>query len=88
MYYVYVLKSQKDSGLYIGYTKDLRKRFQQHNNGHSKSTKARSPFTLIYYESFVNNADALAREKFLKSGYGRKQLLEILKHTFKVEKYT
>jgi putative endonuclease len=81
MNYVYVLKSKKDNGFYIGYTKDLKKRFLQHNSGYSKSTKPRAPFVLIYYEAFSNNKDARAREVFLKSGYGRKQLLEILKNT-------
>jgi len=81
MHYVYVLKSQKDEGLYIGYTKDLKKRFEQHNKGLSLSTKNRLPFELIFYESFLNSSDARSREKYLKSGYGRQQLKEILKNT-------
>ena len=31
MYYVYVLLSQKDGRFYTGFTKDLRKRFSDHN---------------------------------------------------------
>jgi hypothetical protein len=42
-------------------------------------------FLLIHYEYFIDKADAKAREEFLKSGYGRKQLNQILKRTF--EKY-
>ena len=81
MVYVYVLKSKKDSGLYIGFTSDLKKRFKEHNSGYSKSTKSRIPFKLIYYESFINISDTRAREIYLKSGYGRKQLGDILKNT-------
>ncbi len=83
MYYVYVLYSQKDRGLYIGYTKNLKRRFHEHNQGLSISTKGRKPFILIYHESFINTVDARAREKYLKSGYGREQLAIILKRTFK-----
>lgn len=79
MFYVYVLKSLKDEGLYIGYTLDLKKRFNSHQGGYNKSTKHRVPFKLIYYESFINITDAKAREVYLKSGYGREQLKVILK---------
>ena len=82
MYYVYVLHSEKDKGLYIGCTKDLKRRFSEHNEGRSKSTKNRAPFTLIYYEAFILNSDARIREQYLKSGYGREQLKSILKNLF------
>ena len=49
--------------------------------GRVKSTRLRAPFKLIHYEYFVNMSDAKAREKFLKSGFGRKQLKESLKRT-------
>jgi len=69
MYYVYILKSKKDNKLYIGYTKDLRKRFFEHNKGKVESTKNRIPFSLIYYEAYKNGEDATDREKsFKKSG--------------------
>ena len=83
MYYVYVLFSRKDNGSYIRYTKDLKRRFTEHNNGYSVSTKDRAPFLLIYYEPFINNSDALSRDKYLKSGYSRKQLSMILQRTFR-----
>ncbi|MDD3487645.1 MAG: GIY-YIG nuclease family protein [Candidatus Moranbacteria bacterium] len=47
MYYIYVLKSKKDRMLYTGSTKDLRKRFADHNNGKVFSTKSRIPFELV-----------------------------------------
>ncbi|NQV88174.1 MAG: GIY-YIG nuclease family protein [Parcubacteria group bacterium] len=66
MFYVYVLKSSKDSELYIGSTKDLVKRFSEHNNGKVRSTKSRKPFTLIYYEAYLAEGDARERESNLK----------------------
>ncbi len=81
-YYTYVLYSLSKHNFYIGFTKDLRNRLSLHSKGQVISTKTRRPLRLIHYEYFINKADAEAREKFLKSGYGRKQLKETLKHTF------
>ncbi|OGY36114.1 MAG: hypothetical protein A3E36_00835 [Candidatus Andersenbacteria bacterium RIFCSPHIGHO2_12_FULL_45_11b] len=78
-YYVYILKSQKDSSLYIGYTSDLIKRFTQHNNGESTATKPFRPYTLIFYEAFLNKADAKNRGEYLKSGYGRRTIKSMLR---------
>lgn len=80
-YYVYVLRSEKDQGFYIGVTSDLKKRFGNHTRGEVISTRGRRPFVLIRYEYFINKKDALARERYLKSGYGREQLEAILKNT-------
>ena len=82
MFYVYILFSEKDKGLYIGLTKDLKKRFGQHETGQTKSTKNRRPLTLIHYECFLLKEDATAREEYLKSGYGRQQLKSQLKKLF------
>lgn len=73
-FYVYVLLSLKSHKLYTGYTSDLRKRFKQHNNNESTYTKGRGPYELIYYEASLNEGDALAREKYLKSGRGKDTL--------------
>jgi len=48
MFYVYVLKSKKDGKFYIGFTPNLRLRFQEHNDGEVKSTIYRRPLELIY----------------------------------------
>lgn len=85
-YYVYVPLSLKDGKLYIGLTTNLKKRLQAHARGDVKSTKKRRYLKLIHYEYFINKQDAEAREKFLKSGYGHKQLKQILKKTF--QKFT
>lgn len=81
-YYVYILLSLVDNGLYIGFSTDLKRRLVEHAKGQVRSTKLRIPFKLIHYEYFINSKDAKAREKFLKSGFGRTQLKQILKNTF------
>lgn len=79
MYYVYVLKSKKDNSLYIGYTKDLKRRFSEHNKGWSRSTKYKRPYLLIFYEAFISRIDAKHREEYLKSGWGFRSIKKLLK---------
>lgn len=79
MQYVYVLMSEKDGKWYTGCTEDLQKRLRQHNNQEVASTKGRAPFTLIYYEACIDKDDAFAREKYLKSGMGKRFLRNRLK---------
>jgi len=71
LYYTYVLKSLKDGKLYTGYTKNIKLRFEQHNAGMVESTMNRRPLILIYYEACLNQSDALHREKYLKTFYGK-----------------
>ncbi len=66
MYYVYLLKSAKDNGLYIGYTHDLRRRFHEHTNGKVDATKHRRPLKLFYYEAYETDSLARERERKLK----------------------
>ncbi|MFH1170460.1 MAG: GIY-YIG nuclease family protein [Candidatus Vogelbacteria bacterium] len=66
MFYVYILRSEKDNNLYTGYTNDLKRRLEEHNSGTNRSTKSRTPFTLIYYEAYKSREDATHREKMLK----------------------
>jgi len=66
MYFVYILKSEKDKGIYIGYTPNLRNRFLKHNQGLVKSTKSRIPFELAYYEAYKSKQEAKDREFSLK----------------------
>jgi len=79
MNYVYVIGSEKDGKWYTGFTNDLRKRFNEHNNGKVLSTKSRGPFKIIYYEACVNMQDAKSREKYLKTGMGKRYLKNRLK---------
>jgi putative endonuclease len=82
MHYVYVLLSKVDGQFYTGCTADLRKRFQQHNNGNVPSTKDRRPFVLIYYEACLNEQDAFRREKYLKTTYGKRYIRVRCKNYF------
>lgn len=80
MYYIYVLKSLKDGKLYVGWTVNLEKRVKKHNFGLVPSTKSRRPLKLIFYEAFWNKEDTVLREKFLKTGWGRRHLKKALKY--------
>jgi putative endonuclease len=72
MFYVYVLHSITDHGLYIGYSTDLKRRLSEHKQGASAATKYRGLRKLIYYEAYIERADAVGRERYLKSGSGRR----------------
>jgi putative endonuclease len=74
MFYTYVLKSKKDSKLYIGYSNDLKHRLLEHNKGKVEATKARKPFELVYYEACLDEKKAIKREKYFKTGFGRRYL--------------
>lgn len=80
MYYIYVLQSLKDTNFYVGYKSNLQRRLEQHNKGKITSTKYRRPFRIIYYEACLNRDDALHREKYLKTAYGKRFLKNRLKH--------
>lgn len=79
MYFTYVLLSKKDGRWYTGFTNDLRKRFSQHQRGEVYSTKGRGPLSLLYYEACADKYDAWNREKYLKTGMGKRYLKNRLK---------
>lgn len=80
MYYVYLLKNEKND-LYIGCTNDLKRRLFEHNDGKSTYTKNHK-WKLIYYESYLSKDDAFHREKMLKHhGYGIRHLKSRLKNS-------
>ena len=70
-YFVYVLKSKKDNKRYIGFTDSLERRISEHNSGLVKSTKNRRPLEQIYFEKFETKSEAMNREKYFKTGFGR-----------------
>lgn len=77
MFYVYVIKSKLKDYHYIGSTEDLQKRFQEHNQGKTKSIKHLIPFTLQYYEAYTNRTLARKREIELKrNSLKKKELLD------------
>ncbi|MDD5693254.1 MAG: GIY-YIG nuclease family protein [Patescibacteria group bacterium] len=82
MYHVYILRSNKNKKTYVGFTsKQVEVRLSQHNIGSNKWTTENGPFELIYYEAYHCDKDARAREKFLKSGVGKK-LVKLIKENY------
>ena len=78
MWHVYVLRSRRDGMLYTGYTEDLPRRLYEHANGYVGSTTKRRPLVLIRHEAYRTKEEAQRRERFLKSGQGRKPLKLLL----------
>ena len=79
MFYVYLLYSDTFDKTYVGYTSDLEARLKSHNELGKKDWAIRyRPWTLIYSEEFETKTEAMAREKFFKTGVGRARFLEIL----------
>ena len=71
---VYVLQSLKDNKTYVGSTNDFGRRLKQHNSGQAKSTKRRAPFKVLFVEKFTTLSEARKRERWWKSGAGRRKL--------------
>jgi len=73
MYKVYFIQSLKNKKVYVGFTKkNPRERLAEHNLGKSQWTRDNGPFKLIYYETYYCEKDAVNREKFYKSGFGKR----------------
>jgi len=75
MFYVYLLKNKKSDRIYIGFSKDLKKRLKNHYHNSVKSTKNRGKYKLIYYEAFLSEKDARIRERSLKRQSRQKEFL-------------
>lgn len=78
-FYVYVIKSISKGIQYVGSTSDVHKRIDDHNAGRSSFTKGHRPWVLVQQEEFTTKAEALRRERYLKSGKGREVLKKIIK---------
>ena len=81
MHYVYVLKSLKDNGWYVGRTTNLKQRLIEHEKGRMKSTCSRLPIKWVYCEISSHTRDAIHREKYLKTAWGKRYLKHRLKYT-------
>ena len=84
MYYVYVLQNIYNLGdYYLGYSNDLKRRLNEHNNGENKSSKGKS-WRLVYYEAYLSEEYARQREFRLKRNRRMKQfLLERIRESLK-----
>ncbi|MBK8519653.1 MAG: GIY-YIG nuclease family protein [Ferruginibacter sp.] len=74
MFYAYVIKSLNHDFYYKGHCEDLDQRLKQHNSGMTESIRPYLPFKLVYKEEFNTRAEAISREKYLKSSAGRRFL--------------
>jgi len=63
---VYILKSKVDGSFYTGYTKNLKRRLEEHNGGKSKYTSKKAPWIIHHFEEFSEKSEAIKRERFLK----------------------
>lgn len=71
-FFVYVIECE-DGSYYIGQASDIVARWDQHVNGHGAEwTKIHRPSRVIHHEIFPSREEAVAREKELKTGFGRK----------------
>lgn len=70
MWYVYILRSERDGDLYIGSTNDLKRRVREHNSGSVTATAPRIPFHLEAYFAVGTEQKARELEQYSKSGSG------------------
>lgn len=77
-FYVYVLLC-RDGDFYAGFTSDIQRRLEEHNQGSNVSTRNRRPVELIYFEGHRSKADAFRRESYFKTSGGKTTLKQILK---------
>jgi len=83
MQFVYVLQSLKDGDFYVGYTKEINQRLKKHFQGKVPSTKNRRPLKFKYAEICNNTKDAIHREQYLKTAWGKRYLKNRLKNDSK-----
>ena len=77
MYHIYILQSEKNKKYYIGYKKVLKRRLEEHNSKHAKSTKSGIPWKIVYVENYQTKHDAIIRENKLKSMKSKKYIKEL-----------
>ena len=78
-FYTYVLRSEKTGIFYTGTTNNLKRRLEQHNSGNVYYTRNKLPMRLVYFEACLNKDDAYRRERYLKTGMGKRYLKNRLK---------
>lgn len=79
MYYLYIIQSIKNGKYYIGATKNIDRRLDEHNRGKSKSTKNFVPYKLIYKENFNTLLEARKREYYIKLQKSKKFIESLIK---------
>ena len=78
-FYVYILESQVDGSLYTGQTSHLSNPLETHNKGLVKSTKAKRPYSLVYFEIFSTRSEAMWREWELKKKWNTERKKKLIR---------
>lgn len=79
-YYIYMITNFENTTLYTGVTNNIARRVNEHKNGSYKGFSSKYKLTkLVYYETFNDIGDAIAREKQIKAG-SRKKKEELIKN--------
>ncbi|MFA4838066.1 MAG: GIY-YIG nuclease family protein [Candidatus Neomarinimicrobiota bacterium] len=74
---VYIIRSE-EGYIYIGQTNDFNRRLKEHNSAHSRWTKRGNNWVLLYQENHETRTEAVRRERWLKTGVGRKWIQEMV----------
>jgi putative endonuclease len=74
VYYVYIIQSEKSGRYYTGFTDDLERRLNEHNNGENPSTRNKGPWELVYSEEYGTRSEAVNREREIKAKKSRKSI--------------
>ena len=81
MFTVYVLYSETYNKIYIGYSANMEERLKSHNELATKGWTIKfRPWKIIHQELFREKADALKREKQLKSAKGRQWIWNLIQN--------
>jgi len=80
MYTVYVLLSTSTGKQYTGQTENLQRRLLEHELGLAHFSRGRGPWKIVLTEEYDTRAEAMQREKFLKSGRGRAFIKQYIDH--------
>jgi len=75
-YFVYILKSQSYSKYYVGMSDNPQRRLSEHNQGKVTATKHYRPYQIVLIEEFPDRQKAHFREKYFKTGFGRKVFMK------------
>ena len=73
-YFSYIIYSVNYNRFYKGHCEDLTERLNQHNHGHTISTKPFIPWKIVYFEEFETREEAIKRERYFKTAAGRRFL--------------
>ncbi len=79
MFFTYILQSKKHGGYYVGSCEDIEVRKTRHNKGLVRATKSGVPWEIIYRESFLTRAEAVRRERQIKSYKGGEAFKKLTK---------